>query len=1178
MTSVAQIRRELEALVVGDLHGPAGGATEILPEGPPPRDRYLLGALAPRKDKVLPNEFDFAPSGTETGAPTEDRIAPPTHLPSSIGLTFAVPADTPALAVTARWGSYRKGKRLGRDLVGLVGFADDIDPDGEHAVWAREQHEGTLTVALDAETIAPERPDPAVENVFVRGRVRRLGSASLVTLFLVNDQAMPEKNLDERWLFQVQLEVSDLDDGALFLERTAALPPEIAFPDSADEQAALRMLYRDRLDYAVGCGTAVEAEGARSGGNAARLRTVNVPRFEVPLVEAPSTAEDPGLAGLELDMKVLARAQGEPLVRSLMPLVSGYRSWIERQRSRIDAPGSGLAPFRETASHHLEIASRMADRIEAGISLLARNADAADAFRFANEAMWRQRTRTLAIAQRRVSADSVKFDIEAAAKAKDTPRDHSWRVFQLAFILLNLPALTDLSHPERGSQAGLVDLLFFPTGGGKTEAYLGLAAYTFAIRRLRGTLESEDGPLDGSGGIGVLMRYTLRLLTAQQFQRAAALVSACEVVRRERAADDARWRTAPIRLGLYIGGASTPNSVNEAFRAIEAAKVRAGRTGGFADPLKLEFCPWCGTELKLAHDVGLDKDRARVILECPDRTGRCPFTPRNSAGEGIPVLTTDEEIYRLLPDFVIATVDKFAQLPWNGALHTLFGRVSQRCQRHGYRWRDLVHVGTKDESDRHIAVNGLPAAVTVPCDRLRPPDLIIQDELHLISGPLGTLVGLYEAAIDKLAGVSIGGNVVRPKVIASTATIRRAERQVSEIFARDLAVFPPSGLDAGDNFFAVERPVGSHPGRCYVGICARGQRMKAIEARIAIAVLAAAQKLFDQYGEAVDPYMTMLAYFNSVRELAGMRRLLDDDVRTRLPKAEQRGLGKRTSFLNVRELTSRIGANEILEVLDLLGLRFEKKPKAERKLRPLDVVLATNMISVGVDIARLGLMVVAGQPKSTAEYIQATSRVGRDVAGPGLVFTIYNWSRPRDLSHYERFAFDHATFYRQVEALSVTPFARRALDRGLTAVLVALVRHEHAHRALGDRTNPNAAAQRVPIEDAAIGGVADYLRDRAMRSAGDAATARAVGELARNRLDAWFARERRTEKESASLSYAKAAPTLLDDGLSVRWNEWSAPNSLRDVEREINLQLDRNDASMEHAPSFSLATPPSTAP
>jgi hypothetical protein len=1162
------IRAEFERLVVGDLHGPGDGERELLPEEPTPRDRYLLGMLAPRNERVVVAEFDSATSGTEGESPTEDRVKPPRRMPSSIGLGFIVEPGTVALDVTASWGAYRKAKRAARDLVGRTGFDIDLASESEITVWAREPHGGTVTIPLDTDEIEVDVIDQEIEQVVIRGRVRRAEHAWLVTLFLVNQQKAPETRIDEGWLFQASLSVADPDGAAIFLDRRTALPVDALHFESADERTSLEMLYRDHLDFAVGYGTAVDVEPARNAPTRARrLTTVAVPRYEVRRVEAPAPDEGSTLAALELDMKGLANATNSRLPRLLRPLVAGYREWIDKERARIEDPRTRLAPYRDTALRHLDTASSMADRIESGIALLESDPDAAEAFRFANEAMWRQRVRSIAIGERSRAEHPQKFDVEAAAATADVPQNHRWRVFQLAFVLLNLPSLSNLGHAERQEDTGLADLLFFPTGGGKTEAYLGLAAYTFVIRRLRGTIATDDGALDGSGGIAVLMRYTLRLLTAQQFQRAAALVAACEVVRRERVGADSRYGTTPFRLGLYIGSASSPNTVADAFSAIETARQRSGRTGGYADPLKLERCPWCGTALKTSAHVRLDADRARVIIGCPDADARCPFTERNSAGDGIPVLTTDEEIFRLLPAFLIATVDKFAQLPWRGQLHTLFGRVSRRCERHGYRSVDLRKVGRKEEADHHVATPNVRSARTVPCDRLRPPDLIIQDELHLISGPLGTLVGLYEAAIDRLASVSVNGRTARPKVIASTATIRRARRQVGEIFDRGLAIFPPPGLDAKDNFFACELPQAKAPGRRYVGICARGQRMKAIEARVAIAVLAAGQSLLDRYGPKADPYLTMLAYFNSLRELAGMRRLLDDDVRTRLPKATQRGLGRR-SIRGVRELTSRVSGDEILEVLALLERRFGEPEPA------LDVVLATNMISVGVDVPRLGLMVVAGQPKSTAEYIQATSRVGRSVDGPGLVFTIYNWTRPRDLSHYERFGHDHATFYKQVEALSVTPFASRALDRALTAVIVALVRHEHAHRKLGDETNPDDAAQRVPIGDAGVVEVIDILGRRAHRCTDDSTVRDAVRELVRERLDAWLDKERRTLKDQGALSYSgRTAGTisLLDDGLSRAWNAWSAPNSLRDVEREINLIFDEADASHDTAPTFERA-------
>ena len=397
-------------------------------------------------------------------------------------------------------------------------------------------------------------------------------------------------------------------------------------------------------------------------------------------------------------------------------------------------------------------------------------------------------------------------------------------------------------------------------------------------------------------------------------------------------------------------------------------------------------------------------------------------------------MVVDEDIYRRPPALLIATVDKFAQMPWKGETQMLFGQVNGVCSRHGFRSPEIA------DANSHPARNRLPKAQTVPHGPLRPPDLIIQDELHLISGPLGSMVALYETAIDELCSWEVNGKRVRPKVIASTATISRAPDQVRKLFVRKLEVFPPQGTNIQDSFFAIQREIGQeHPGRRYLGICAFGRRYPVAMIRTYVAHLAAAQVLYDQYDSLADPWMTLAGYFNSIRELAGTRRLVEDDIRARLRDADQRGLAKRR-VRAVEELTSRKSGTDIPRILERLEARFNQALEAQRaqerkdgkppsSTTPYDVVLATNMISVGVDVDRLGMMLVAGQPKNTSEYIQATSRIGRSSSAPGLVCTVYNWARPRDLSHYERFEHYHETFYKHVEPLSVTPFSSRALDR-----------------------------------------------------------------------------------------------------------------------------------------------------
>jgi hypothetical protein len=400
-----------------------------------------------------------------------------------------------------------------------------------------------------------------------------------------------------------------------------------------------------------------------------------------------------------------------------------------------------------------------------------------------------------------------------------------------------------------------------------------------------------------------------------------------------------------------------------------------------------------------------------------------------SGDKQLPILGVDEPIYRRLPAFIIATVDKFASLPWVGRTGALFGHV-ERYDQNGF-------YGPADPK--------LGKALGAP---LSPPDLIIQDELHLISGPLGTIAGLYETVVDELASRATNGKKIRPKIVASTATVRRAESQIRALFERPTtAIFPPPGPDVEDSFFAITQSPPGTPARLYIGVAAQGRSLKVIMLRTALALMSVAQTLYRQNGgktnrlNPLDPYMTLVGYFNSLRELGGSRRIFDDEVISRLERYSKRRrldpvddlFSDRKFRYEIQELTSRVSTNDVANAKRLLGKQFYED-------EAVDVALATNMISVGLDIVRLGTMFVNGQPKTTAEYIQATSRVGRDVEKPGLVITLFNIHKPRDRSHYERFPTFHRSFYRSVEATSVTPFSPRALDRALAATLVALCR------------------------------------------------------------------------------------------------------------------------------------------
>ena len=996
----------------------------------------------------------------------------------------------------------------------------------------------------------------------MQGLMRPRDDHWAVTLFLVNKQR-EKRPKDQYWLYQPELSVSSPDGGAIFARRRTAAASDVGDPALVAENRQMAMLYRRRVEFAVGHGVAVHADTPPGRTDRAiLLKTSVIPSHEVPQAESPAEDDIPELRGLTLDMEELGSTAASGFRGRLDPLLKAYRKWIRDQDSRIGS--QDLEGHEEAARSSVRNAERALRRIEEGLELLVENDQAASAFRFANQAMALQRVRSL-------YAEGKRRNEEPALAEIDIPKNRSWRPFQLAFILLNLPGLTKLEHPDRtGGEASVCDLLWFPTGGGKTEAYLGLAAYTMAIRRLQGTVEGRSG----EAGLAVLMRYTLRLLTLQQFQRATTLVCAMEVLRRQAIADGENvWGAMPFRIGLWVGQRVTPNSTNEAAEAIKS-KRGGGPSSAQGTPHQLSNCPWCGSEIQPGRDISVDRypGRSRTQVHCSDVLGECPFSRRQAPEEGLPVVVVDEEIYRRLPSMMIATVDKFAQMPWNGQVQMLFGKVDGYCERHGFRSPET------DDTDSHPARSSLPKVRTVPQAPLRPPDLIIQDEMHLISGPLGSLVGLYETAVDELCSWEVGGKKVRPKVVASTATIRKAGDQVYNVFLRRVEIFPPAGLKVEDNFFALERPPSEEvPGRVYLGVCATGRRLKAALIRVYLAYLAAGQSLYEKYGKAADPYMTLVGYFNSLRELGGMRRLVDDDIRTRLPRMDSRGLGRRRTYWNtVEELTSRKSSTEIRPTLDRMELGFDPQQEELRKRmvkegrlreaprRPIDVLLATNMVSVGVDVKRLGLMVVAGQPKTTAEYIQATSRVGRSF--PGVVCTVYNWARPRDLSHYETFEHYHATFYKHVEAMSVTPYSSGAIDRGLTAQLVSCV------RLAGSEFNKNGDAIRLDRNHPYVRNAIDAIVRRAgLLGDGPALQSRIQAEL-NERVDLWLA-DAQNRTGGRTLGYrrkrdALAAP-LLKRPEEGPWDRFTCLNSLREVEPTAGLVL--SDGGLD-APSDRIAS------
>lgn len=1120
------IRDLLQWAVEDDLLGPADGPVEEI-IGMSVRDRYLVGKLAPPDTQVPDDQVEDLPDAATADPEGDDREAEVSTsnslVPSSFGFTFCVDGSAKAVEVRASWGRYERteSERMNEKT------------EKPFRCWKRIPSGGTATVSFDRRIVAPIVMDSACPDVVVQGTVGDPlpNGDRLVTLFLVNGQTKPDENQDQAWIFQPELIVRGPEGQAIFRKR-----PLLSDIGSDEERESLEMIYRRRVEFAVGHGVSVHATpSADDPERAVEVRTRVLPLYEVPVTETPGTAPDdrPVMKRLvsdgSLDMLRLAEMERADLLAVLDALADDYAAWIGERRARM---GIDVQGYESSATAALDRCASILERLREGIEVLKSDDAALEAFRFANRSMALQRVHS-------VHSLRVRRGETVDLASVDIPENRSWRPFQLAFILLSVPALANPAHRDRTEPVeAFADLLWFPTGGGKTEAYLGVAAFTMAIRRLQGNL----GGLDGGRGLAVIMRYTLRLLTIQQFQRATTLMCAMESLRR---ADAAKWGATPFTIGLWVGQRVTPNTMEESHEAIE--RERDGKYGTGSTPAQLTFCPWCGSEIVPGRDVKVVRDIGRTFIFCGDKYGNCEFGKVKSPDLGLPALVVDDELYRLPPSMLIATVDKFAMMAWRGQVRTLFGRADTECPRHGLLWPGA------DCSGIHRKKGSLPATTPRPTMPIRPPDLIVQDEFHLIGGPLGTMVGLYETAVDELCSWTFEGKKVRPKIVASTATVRKADEQVNNVFLRRVAVFPPHGIDVEDNFFSVQRSIDRNPGRRYMGICSPGSSRPAVLIRVYVALLTAAQSLFERFGQAADPYMTLVGYFNSLRELGGMRRLAEDDVQTRsyrvqMSDVSRPGLSQR-SIRNVDELTSRVSNKEIPRKLDQLEVKF-KAAWAKGETRAIDIVLATNMLSVGVDVNRLGLMVVNGQPKNTAEYIQATSRVGR--VFPGLVCTVLTWSRPRDLSHYETFEHYHATFYKHVEAQSVTPFAPRALDRGLTGTMVSVM------RLVNDPLNPNLGAQTLDnSRRPEVSTVRTVVSDRAWKVKDKTARLRAETMVA-DRIDRWVKEATRPGRRlgyETERGQGDVAALLKKPGATA-WDEFTVPFSMREVEPGVRLVMD----------------------
>jgi hypothetical protein len=1148
MIRPAEVRVRLVDILRRDLVGPglqdADLARERLAENP--SRWYLTGFIAPQQDNPAADdpavqEEDERAGDEEAGPgpggaagdddPAEAPASRRRFLPSSVGLTVLLPMNVESIEARVSWGDYVTEPPLPQALLRAEG---DDDGSPRAVDWVRVPQQRAVTIPIATGRGSRWVPDSSPVQLAGGGSLELTSHARefafelpdgsrecvrVVTVFLVNRRTPARRRYaDVAYAFQARVE----------LVCPSGFRPryDLSGYGAADEDLQIADLhYRDVEEYAVGRNAAA-AWHIDDDGTVRRVWTDHLP-----LAEVERVAPNEDIPNVEFGMEALAERAaygGEPLASALTELPALYSLWIGAQQDRV---GTFPGRRREIAARLVEGMRAAEARIRAGIDILRTDARARLAFRIMNEAVARAARRRDAIARASNNAN-VAFD----PAAERPPR---WRPFQLAFLLLNIAGLVEKVHPDRET----VDLLFFPTGGGKTEAYLGLAAFAIAHRRL-----SNSGVL--GAGVTVIMRYTLRLLTLDQLARAAGVICALELMRGEAAYVEEGRRLLgdwPIEIGLWVGSDASPNRLGgrgDTGDHTAVTRVRRFAARGGRAPAPIKACPWCGTPFGRQSFQCVPNMVTPRNLEIRCANIDCDF----AGNRALPVLTVDEPIYRRLPAFLVATVDKFASLPWVGECGAFFGHVDHFEDGVGF-------YGATAPGGRRLFNDA----------SLDPPDLIIQDELHLISGPLGTVAGLYETAIDRLATREYDGRRIRPKIVASTATVRRASDQIRALFDRAAtAVFPPPGLDRTDSFFAHTLASGQSPARWYLGLAAQGRGPKLVFLRALTTLVAAAQAEYETAAAALaagernpaDPFMTAVCYFNALRELGGARRIVEDEVRDRAARygSERRRVSPPDAPFRDRrigesmELTSRVSTDQVAEAKRRLETGFGGSGET------VDVALATNMISVGLDILRLGLMLVQGQPKTAAEYIQATSRVGRDPERPGLVVTVLNLHKPRDRTHYEQFGQFHRTFYRAVEATSVTPWAARALDRALAAVVVAIARH------IDPDLTPEAAVTRLANRADVRARVRDAIADRApphLIVGGRQALARSIDAL----MVDWIAIAAEITANGSPFYYGRTAQRLLHvpldpalPNLPPAHRRFVAGRSMRDVEPSTVLK------------------------
>ena len=689
----------------------------------------LISQREDRRRGMVADSDDFDLSDANAMKPCVIGVTFFAELPAGSRLVVSVPSTHPLLGVAVNGRYTPKDVEVARGKLRTQGSvaadqqsAAQQDPGQAETgfmndrwwlrrpVTGRAEYEAETILAADGEAVAPAS-EPVWEgaeglSLRVQLRARKAGEGrSLVTVCLRNDTRLPRGSLHEQCLFQTYFDCVVQAPGGS--PHVLPYPDRGAEDDPGSEEASLALMYRHAKTFAVGhaCAADWDREGG-TGDRASRVRGECLPVWRANRV-TPDIGWPEHKDSLAVPMAPLAGLDGaDDGLAAAARVVNSYLSWIDRRaaEARSSLGGAQLA----TAETHLEQCRECAARMKAGLDLLGAGGRVRRAFTLANHAILLQQT----AANRPVRTRS--YDARARRYEYSSPlvppsnwsRSGAWRPFQIAFILMNLESLSSAESDTRTN----VELLWFPTGGGKTEAYLGLIAFTLFYLRLEST---AAGPSADRHGVEALMRYTLRLLTAQQFERASSLICAMEYLRGEH---EDELGPDTFSIGIWLGGSTTPNRREDARTALSALL----RNPKSENPFLLIRCPWCGAEMgpsrhsrgrsgpagRVTGVPGYERRADTVALTCPDHG--CKFSGQ------LPVYVIDEDIYDVRPSLLIGTVDKFAMLAWRPKARAIFG---------------LGPDGGRENN---------------------PPGLIVQDELHLISGPLGSMYGLYEPVIEEL--------------------------------------------------------------------------------------------------------------------------------------------------------------------------------------------------------------------------------------------------------------------------------------------------------------------------------------------------------------------------------------------------------------------------------------------